>query len=103
MILGSLEKFLTELSGKRSKPFAFKLSGEVTDAMIHIVNLPDGRKISSREEAHEGLVKYEIRNESCDLIGFSQQSIKPFSLITILTYMFISSTKREPKWDIWKH
>ncbi len=68
--LGSLEKFLTELSVKRSKPFAFKLSGEVSDAMIHIVNLPDGRKISSREEAHEGLVKYEISNESCDLIGF---------------------------------
>jgi acetolactate decarboxylase len=68
--LGTLEKYLTELSGKRNKPFTFKLSGEVSDALIHIVNLPDGRKISSREQAHEGLIKFEIRNESCDLIGF---------------------------------
>jgi len=68
--LASLEKFLTDLSTKRTTPFAFKLSGEVSEALIHIVNLPDGRKISSREEAHEGLVKYTITMESCDLIGF---------------------------------
>ena len=66
----TLEKFLNEMSGKRTSPFAFKLSGVVSDADIHIVNLPDGRKISSREEAHEGLVKYKVSNESCDLIGF---------------------------------
>lgn len=68
--LSSLEKFLSEKTEGQQKPFVFKLSGKVVHSGIHVVNLPEGRTVSSPEEAHEGMVHFEIENENCDIIGF---------------------------------
>ena len=52
------------------RPFAFKLSGKVSKAIIHIQNLPKETKVSSPAEAHQGQTNYEIYNESVEIIGF---------------------------------
>lgn len=68
--IAELEKRIDELSRKLTRPFMFKLQGMIKHAKIHIVNLPEGSKVSSPEEAHRGLIDYHIRNEPCEIIGF---------------------------------
>src|SRR5690606_22899164 len=47
-----LEHYLEETTKMNPRPFFFKLSGEVEEANIHVVNLPKGTKVSSPQEAH---------------------------------------------------
>lgn len=65
-----LERYLHEVTQASPRPFMFKLSGTVQQAIIHVVNLPEGSKVSSPEEAHQGQVNYELRNEPSDIVGF---------------------------------
>jgi acetolactate decarboxylase len=65
-----LEAYLDKLTKSSQRPFFFKLAGTVTQATIHIVNLPKDTKVSSPEEAHHGKVNYKLTNETCDIIGF---------------------------------
>lgn len=65
-----LEKYLDQLTKNSPLPFMFKLSGEVDHAIIHVVNLPKGAKVSSPEEAHRGQKNYVIQNEEVDIVGF---------------------------------
>lgn len=66
----SLESFIDSISMEQKRPFAFKLSGTVSDAIIHIQNLPPGSKVSSPAEAHVGQVKYSLVDEKVDILGF---------------------------------
>lgn len=68
--LKSLEYFIDSISIEQKRPFAFKLSGTVSDAVIHIQNLPPGSKVSSPAEAHVGQVKYNLKDEEVDILGF---------------------------------
>ena len=52
------------------RPFVFKITGTVTSADIHIVNLPEGTKVSSPQEAHQGLQDYHLQAVPCEIIGF---------------------------------
>ncbi|ARN79319.1 alpha-acetolactate decarboxylase [Nonlabens spongiae] len=65
-----LEFFIDSVSQNQKRPFAFKLSGKVESATIHIQNLPPGSKVSSPAEAHVGQVKYGLGNEDVDILGF---------------------------------
>ncbi len=65
-----LEKLIKEKTAEFKQPFAFKLIGKVSKAIIHIQNLPEGTKVSSPEEAHQGQTKYELTNEESEIIGF---------------------------------
>lgn len=65
-----LEKFIDDKTTEFKRPFAYKLSGKVKNAKIHIQNLPKGTKVSSPEEAHQGQTNYELNNEAVDIIGF---------------------------------
>ncbi len=65
-----LEKLIDEKTREYERPFAFKLQGKVSKALIHIQNLPKGAKVSSPEEAHRGQVNYEINDEEVEIIGF---------------------------------
>lgn len=65
-----LEQFIDEKTTEAKRPFAFKLSGTVTHAEIHIQNLPEGTKVSSPEEAHQGQTSYSLDNEVVEIIGF---------------------------------
>lgn len=66
----ALEKFVDDESKTLKRPFAFKVSGKVSNAIIHIQNLPKGTKVSSPKEAHQGQVNYKLKGEMVDIIGF---------------------------------
>lgn len=68
--LPELEKFINDKTADHKKPFAFKLSGKIANAVIHIQNLPKGTKVSSPDEAHQGQVKYQLQDETVNIIGF---------------------------------
>jgi acetolactate decarboxylase len=65
-----LEQFIDEKTSEYKRPFAFKLKGEVSKAIIHIQNLPKGTKVSSPKEAHQGQVDYQVNNEESEIVGF---------------------------------
>lgn len=65
-----LEKYIDSKTNDFKTPFAFKLVGQVSSAIIHIQNLPEGTKVSSPEEAHQGQTNYNIENEKAEIIGF---------------------------------
>lgn len=65
-----LEKFIDGKTPDFKRPFAFKLVGQVSSASIHIQNLPEGTKVSSPDEAHQGQTNYNIKNEDAEIIGF---------------------------------
>lgn len=68
--LSQLENFLDQWAKDRSEPFFFKIKGWVDEATIHVVNLPKGSTVSSPDEAHRGLTKYQIRAAEVDILGF---------------------------------
>jgi acetolactate decarboxylase len=68
--IAQLEVYLNETTQNATRPFMFKLTGTVVSANFHIVNLPDGTKVSSHEDAHQGMVNYQVQNEDCEIIGF---------------------------------
>ena len=65
-----LEKYIDNKTTEFKRPFTFKLIGQVSSAIIHIQNLPEGTKVSSPAEAHEGQTNYNIENEDTEIIGF---------------------------------
>lgn len=66
----ALQDFIDQQSRDLPRPFAFKLKGEVKAARIHIQNLPEGTKVSSPAEAHQGQVDYVLNDEAVEVIGF---------------------------------
>lgn len=65
-----LETYLDKVTQNALRPFIFKISGTVEKATIHIVNLPEGSKVSSPDEAHKGQKNYALENEPSLIIGF---------------------------------
>ena len=65
-----LEQFIDKKTIDYKRPFVFKIIGEISNAIIHIQNLPEGTKVSSPKEAHTGQIKYNIGNELVEIIGF---------------------------------
>ena len=65
-----LEKFIDGKTTEFKRPFTFKLIGQVSSAIIHIQNLPEGTKVASPDEAHQGQTNYNIENEDAEIIGF---------------------------------
>lgn len=66
----TLETFIDKHSKAIKRPFAFKLSGSIHSGTIHVQNLPKGTKVSSRKEAHQGQVNYNLKNETVSIVGF---------------------------------
>ena len=71
-----LESFLDNKKSGSSQPFMFKLAGFVKEATIHVVNLPVGAKVSSPNDAHKGLVKYQMENQEAEIVGFFSKEHK---------------------------
>ena len=65
-----LETFIDTESKSMKRPFAFKLTGIVSNAIIHVQNLPKGTKVSSPDEAHQGQTNYYLSNEEVEIVGF---------------------------------
>jgi len=68
--LRSLEKFIDVVMASRKNPFAFRLTGKISKATIHVVNLPPGSAVSSPDEAHQGQVNYELVGDDVETLGF---------------------------------
>lgn len=68
--IAELENYLDEKTKDTPRPFMFKLKGQIDSAVVHIVNLPTGSKVSSPEEAHQGQVNYPLSNTEVDVLGF---------------------------------
>ena len=66
----SLEEYLDASTESHKRPFAFKLTGKIDRAQIHIQNLPTGMKVSSPKDAHTGQVRYQLASEEVEIIGF---------------------------------
>ena len=65
-----LENFIDDNTTDFKRPFVFKLIGQISSANIHIQNLPEGTKVSSPAEAHQGQTNYNIENDDAEIIGF---------------------------------
>jgi acetolactate decarboxylase len=65
-----LENYLDLTTKNYPRPFLFKLTATVDSATIHIVNLADGIKVSSPEEAHKGQKSFDLKNTAAEMIGF---------------------------------
>lgn len=65
-----IERFVDEQTEIYKRPLVFKLKGTIVKAQIHIQNLPEGTKVSSPKEAHQGQVNYELKNEKVTIVGF---------------------------------
>lgn len=70
MNLKQLEDFIDAQTQNAVRPFAFRLTGKINDASIHVVNLPKGTKVSSPEDAHRGIANFELQEKSVEIIGF---------------------------------
>ncbi|OMP30527.1 acetolactate decarboxylase [Mangrovimonas sp. DI 80] len=68
--LTQLELFIDSNTKAFKRPFTFKMRGKASKATIHIQNLPEGSKVSSPKEAHQGQVNYPLENETVDIVGF---------------------------------
>ena len=68
--MNALESFIDEKTKSIKRPFAFKISGKVDRATIHVQNLPPGSEVSSPQEAHVGQVDYNLKDEEVDIVGF---------------------------------
>jgi acetolactate decarboxylase len=66
----ALEEYLTKTKGDINRPFAFRIKGRVSKALIHVQNLPKGAKVSSPADAHVGQMKYEVADEEVEIVGF---------------------------------
>ena len=65
-----IEKLVDQKTTDSKRPFAFKLTGKISKALIHIQNLPKGTKVSSPKEAHQGQTNYQLKDEEVTIIGF---------------------------------
>lgn len=53
-----------------AQPFFFKISANIDEANIHIVNHPKGKKVKSPEDAHQGQKNYNLTSEKVEILGF---------------------------------
>lgn len=64
------EQFLERTTKKQSRPFFFRFSGEIKQATIHVVNLPEGATVTSPKDAHQGQRNFVLSHQHVEIIGF---------------------------------
>src|ERR1035437_8054077 len=65
-----LESFLDQTTKNHSRPFAFRLTADIANCEIHIVDLPKGVEVHSPEDAHKNQKSFSVKNENAELLGF---------------------------------
>ena len=68
--LKDLETFMAKLIGETESPVPLKLQGTISNAHIHVQNLPAGTVVSSPSEAHQGQVNLELGNSLVKIFGY---------------------------------
>lgn len=65
-----LESFLDEATKNSTRPFAFRMTTDIDNCEIHIVNLPKGSEVHLPEDAHQNQKSISLKNKSVELVGF---------------------------------
>ena len=68
--LKELEEYVNLVYKDYDQPLLIRIDGIFENIKVHSVNLPEGKKVSSPDEAHHGLTQYDFKNISGSLIGF---------------------------------
>ena len=68
--LKELEEYINLMYIDYDQPLLIRIDGIFDNIKVHSVNLPEGKKVSSPDEAHQGLTQYDFKNISGSLIGF---------------------------------
>jgi len=66
----ALESWIGQSVFCNGQPFMFRLKGVFREALIHIVNLPEGSAVRSPEDAHRGRVEYPLTQIPAEILGF---------------------------------
>ena len=74
--ISELEEYIIKHYSQLAQPFFFKIKGKIEKATIHVVNLPEGSKVSSPQEAHQGQVNFNLQNEQVEIVGFFSKQHK---------------------------
>lgn len=91
-----LEVYLDQITKTSKRPFAFKLTGIVETATVHLVNLPKGTKVSTPDEAHHGQKNFKLTNEQAEIIGFFSKEYKAiFTHHDTFLHMHLMTVKKE--------
>lgn len=65
-----LEHFIKTVGEKRKEPFAFRITGRIDTARIHVVHLPSGTAIRSPADTHIGQRDYTLTSTGVEILGF---------------------------------
>lgn len=68
--LSQLQTWLGTLNFNRGAAFMFRMEGQIQEARIHVVNLPEGSQVPSPEDANRGKVDYVLNQDIISIIGF---------------------------------
>lgn len=74
--LKSTENFIDSLYDDYEDPLLIRIDGLFDATTVHSVNLAEGSTVSSPDQAHKGLTKYDYKNVSGSLIGFFSRKHK---------------------------
>lgn len=74
--LKGIEEHINSVYENYDQPLLIRMDGLFDDIKLHSVNLPEGKKVSSPDEAHQGLTQYDFKNISGSLIGFFSRNHK---------------------------
>ncbi|WP_374959116.1 acetolactate decarboxylase [Gilvibacter sp.] len=74
--LKSIEELIDSLYFDYDKPLLIRIDGVFKDISVHSVNLPEGRSVSSPDQAHEGLTQFSYKNISGSIVGFFSRKHK---------------------------
>jgi acetolactate decarboxylase len=74
--LKELEEYINSVYKDYDQPLLIRIDGLFDNIKVHSVNLPEGKKVSSPDEAHQGLTQYDFKNISGSLIGFFSRNHK---------------------------
>jgi acetolactate decarboxylase len=74
--LKSTENLIDSLFSDYELPLLIRIDGLFDAITVHSVNLAEGSTVSSPDQAHQGLTKYQYENVSGSLIGFFSRKHK---------------------------
>jgi acetolactate decarboxylase len=74
--LKELEEYINSLYKDYDQPLLIRIDGLFDNIKVHSVNLTEGKKVSTPDEAHQGLTQYNFKNISGSLIGFFSRNHK---------------------------
>ncbi|MAJ38191.1 MAG: alpha-acetolactate decarboxylase [Flavobacteriaceae bacterium] len=74
--LKSTENLIDSLYKDYEHPLLIRIDGMIDAITVHSVSLAEGSKVSSPDQAHQGLTKYDYENVSGSLIGFFSRKHK---------------------------